>query len=330
MRYIYTFLFLLVSLSVFPKVYTIKGNVSDSHGEPLTGATIAILRTNRFTEANLNGDFSLDVKPGKVIAVNYTGFIPQEIKINNQKKLNIVLKERKETQLADILCIGYSRQERRDITGSVSTIKPKEQKAMMTLDQMLAGQAPGVYFGASSGALGSANILTIRGISSIMGDNNPLYVIDGVPIYSTDRESNTSSTTGGAIKAVSMGGMQIGGGSLQYNTDLNNSFEKNPLASLNIDDIESIEILKDAYATAIYGSRGAAGVILITTKKGKRDRNNININYSIAIDQPIGKLDLLNGSEYNLIYSLFYPNTPFTAPYKIGRASCRERVLRLV
>ena len=225
-----------------------------------------------------------------------------------------MMKEGK-VDLAEIVVTGYGRQERRDITGSVSSVKLPERKSFMSVDQMLAGQAPGVFVSASSGALGAANLLTIRGASSILGDNNPLYVIDGVPIYGTDRDANGVSTSGGAIAATSMGGMQIGGGSLMYNHEVTNTFEKNPLTALNPDDIESIEILKDAFATAIYGSRGSAGVILITTKKGTRDRTKVDVTYSLSFDKPIGKLDLLNGEEYNRIYSRLYPNTPFTSPY---------------
>lgn len=157
--------------------------------------------------------------------------------------------------------------------------------------------------------------MTIRGISSIMGDNNPLYVIDGVPIYGTDRTSNSVNTTGGSIPGVALGGMQTGGGTLTYNIDLNNSFEKNPLSNLNPDDIESIEILKDAFATAIYGSRGAAGVILITTKKGSQGKTKVNVGYTLGIDNPIGKVKLLNGDNYSQIYSLYYPHGNYPQGY---------------
>ena len=188
----------------------------------------------------------------------------------------------------------------------MSSVKPDDRVGFQSVDQMLQGKAPGVYMTNSSGALGSANLLTIRGISSIMGDNNPLYVIDGVPVYGTDRDANSMDMSGGSVPGIAMGGTQTGGGSLKYNYDLRYSFEKNPLATLNPDDIESIEILKDAFATAIYGSRGAAGVILITTKKGRRDRTQVNVGYTVSIDNPMGKLDLLNGDEYSDVYNRYY------------------------
>jgi TonB-dependent SusC/RagA subfamily outer membrane receptor len=226
--------------------------------------------------------------------------------------INIVLEEAEETHLSDLVVVGYSKVERRDLTGSVSSVKPLDEKPYLSLDQMLAGQAPGVFVSNSSGELGSANLLTIRGVSSIMGDNNPLYVIDGVPVYGTGRSSNSSSTTGGNSSSINFTGSQTGGGSLNYNTDIiNGVFEKNPLASINPDDIESIEILKDAYSTAIYGSRGSAGVILITTKKGSRERTQVNLSYTMSLDRPLGKLDLLNGDEYAMIYSAYYPGESF-------------------
>jgi hypothetical protein len=102
------------------------------------------------------------------------------------------LEEAEDTHLSDLVVVGYSKVERRDLTGSVSSVKPLDEKPYLSLDQMLAGQAPGVFVSNSSGELGSANLLTIRGVSSIMGDNNPLYVIDGVPVYGTGRSSNSS------------------------------------------------------------------------------------------------------------------------------------------
>jgi len=147
-----------------------------------------------------------------------------------------------------------------------------------------------------------------------MGDNNPLYVIDGVPIYGTNRSENSASTSGGSIPAYSFGGTNVSG-TITNNPDLAYSFEKNPLSTLNPEDIESIEILKDAFATAIYGSRGSAGVILITTKKGSRDRTKIDVTYNTSFENPVDKLNLLNGEQYNLIYSMYYPGSPFISEY---------------
>jgi len=289
--------------------------VDETNNEPLEYVAITVGKQNKrgvFTDAN--GYFSIEKGNEDLISFYLFGYEKKILPIGNLKQFNVSLKA-VHTQLSEAVVIGYSTVERRDLTGSVASIKLREQNSLTSLDQSLMGQAPGVYVSNSSGALGGANLLSIRGISSIIGDNNPLYVIDGVPIYSTDRSSNSVGTTGGSIAAISMGGTHIGGGSLKNNTELNYSFEKNPLLSLNVNDIESIEILKDAYATAIYGSRGSAGVVLITTKKGKRDNAQVSLSYAASFERPLGKLALLNGDEYSAIYSQYYPNDRYNAGF---------------
>lgn len=291
----------------------VTGTVKDSDGNPLAGAYVMIKGTNRVVDTDAKGAFMIDVNRGSTIQVVLIGYVTQERVIENESHLTIILPDDK-LRLDESVCVGYSQIERRDITGSVSTIKLGEVRSSLSVDKLLAGQAAGVYMSTSSGALGSANVLMIRGISSIMGDNNPLYVIDGVPIYGTSRSENSMSTSGGSLPAYSFGGTNVSN-TINNNSELKYSFEKNPLTSLNPEDIESIEILKDAFATAIYGSRGSAGVILITTKKGSRDRTKVDVNYSLTVENPLGKLNLLNGEEYNLIYSMYYPATPFTEKY---------------
>lgn len=311
---LYIFLILMVPVMAQTK-RTITGTVNDESGEPVISALINIDGTTTAVYSDLNGNYSIQAEEGQTLVFSFLGYVKQTHKVGKSDVINVILKEDDNTRLSDVVVVGYSTVERRDLTGSVSSVKLPEEKPFLSIDQMLAGQAPGVLVSASSGALGSANMMTIRGISSIIGDNNPLYVIDGVPIYSTDRENNLTSTSGGSFQGASMTGGQVGGGSLAYNQEVVNSFEKNPLMSLNPDDIESIEILKDAFSTAIYGSRGSAGVILITTKKGSREKTQVNVNYSMAIDNPIGKLDLLNGDEYAAIYSAYYPDGNFPTGY---------------
>lgn len=313
-----SFLFFSVLFAVLPswsQKKTIIGNVTDGNGNPLEFVTISLANRSAHTSTNASGYYSLEASVGDTVQYHLIGFAKETKVVGKNNRINVVLQESKDFVLADLVVTGYSRQERRDLTGSVSSVKLDDDLSFRTVDQMLQGKAAGVYVSTSSGALGSANVLTIRGISSIMGDNNPLYVIDGVPIYGTDRSANSTSTTGGAISAVSFTGMQTGGGSLQYNIDLNNSFEKNPLATLNPDDIESIEILKDAFATAIFGSRGASGVILITTKKGNAKRPRVNVTYTLGVDNPMGKHRLLNGEEYARIYSEYFKGQNFPALY---------------
>lgn len=292
---------------------TVTGIVKDQRGAELPGVVVLVKGAANGTTTDVNGFFTLDVTAGLVLQFKMMGYNTIERVVQTATPLEVIMQESVH-QLAEVVAIGYSTQERRDVTGSVTTVRPSEFKSVMSVDQLLAGQAAGVHMSTSSGALGAANVLTIRGISSVMGDNNPLYVIDGVPIYGTNRDENSVSTSGGSFPGVSMGGTHVSG-TISNNQELKYSFEKNPLTTLNPDDIESIEILKDAFATAIYGSRGSAGVILITTKKGSRDRTKIDLTYSISVENPLGKPDLINGDEYNMIYSMYYPNSPFTSNY---------------
>ncbi|MBO4905656.1 MAG: TonB-dependent receptor [Bacteroidaceae bacterium] len=300
-----TILFFVFTLAASAQQYIVTGNVTDDQGSPLEMVAVSVKGTQNGTYTDASGAYELSVQPTDSLQFSLIGFQKQTVAVNHRKRLNVVL-ENSDFRFAELVVTGYSTQERRDITGSVSSVKLDEDVSFQTVDQMLQGRAPGVFMTSSSGALGAANVLTIRGLSSIIGDNNPLYVIDGVPIYGTDRSNNSADISGGAIAAISMGGMQTGGGTLDYNMDLKYSFEKNPLATLNPEDIESIEILKDAFATAIYGSRGANGVVLITTKKGMREHPRVNVSYTLGVDQIIGKPDLLNGDEYSQVYSSYF------------------------
>lgn len=302
----------LLSCPLLAQTVEVSGLVKDELGEPAVAVLVHRSGTSETTLTDLNGRYTIQALASDTLEFSMVGYERVRERVGNRRTINVRLEPSKDTRLADLVVVGYSTVERRDLTGSVSSVKLPENKPFMSVDQLLAGQAPGVFVSGSSGTLGAANLMTIRGISSIMGDNNPLYVVDGVPIYGTDRGSNSSSTSGGSIDAIGFSGPQVGGGSLSNNTEvLEGVFEKNPLASLNPEDIESIEILKDAFATAIYGSRGSAGVILITTKKGARQRPQVNLSYSLSIDRPLAKPNLLNGDEYAMIYSAYYPSATF-------------------
>jgi len=313
-RFPLTLLSVVLTTVAFAQQHIVTGNVTDNQGSPLEFVNILVKGTSRGTMSDGSGAFSIDVSPTDSIQFSLIGFRKTTIVAGNRKRLSVTMDDI-EQRMAEMIVTGYSKQERRDLTGSVSSVKLDEDVSFQTVDQMLQGRAPGVFMTSSSGALGSANVLSIRGLSSVLGDNNPLYVIDGVPIYGTDRSNNSDDVSGGAIAAISMGGMQTGGGTLEYNMDLKYSFEKNPLATLNPEDIESIEILKDAFATAIYGSRGANGVVLITTKKGSRERPRVNVSYTLGVDQICGRLNLLNGDEYSQVYSSYYKGENFPKRY---------------
>ena len=296
----------LASVAASAQTRLVSGTVVDERGIPMEMVSVYVKGSSNVVPTDADGKYLIEANPKDTLLYTFLGYLRQERIVGTRKNIDIALKPNNAFKLTDLVVTGYSKQERRDLTGSVSSVKPNDRVGFQSVDQLLQGQAPGVYMTNSSGALGSANLLTIRGVSSIMGDNNPLYVIDGVPVYGTDRDANSMDVSGGSVPGIAMGGTQTGGGSLKYNYDLRYSFEKNPLATLNPDDIESIEILKDAFATAIYGSRGAAGVILITTKKGSRDRTQVNVGYTMSLDNPMGKLELLNGDEYSDVYNKYY------------------------
>ncbi len=300
------------ALPAWAQQRVIHGRVADQGGGPVELVQVNVTGTRRTVSTDKDGLYRIEAKKGDVLAFSLIGFDKVSVTVAESDEINVTLRENEAFRMNDVVVVGYSKVERRDLTGSVSSVKPMDNIGFKTVDQMLQGAAPGVFMSNSSGALGGANILTIRGISSIMGDNNPLYVIDGVPVYSTDRDNNSFSNSGGSVPGASVGGSQVGGGSMRYNYDLRYSFEKNPLATLNPDDIESIEILKDAFATAIYGSRGAAGVILITTKKGSRDKTQVNVGYTLSLDRPLGKLDLLDGEDYAKVYDIYYNTTGYS------------------
>lgn len=250
----------------------VSGRVVGEDGLPMPGVSVVVKGTMVGAISDSDGRFSLSVPPGgTVLQFTFVGMNPVDVEIGNQKTFNIVMKEA-ELGLDEVVVIGYGTVKKRDITGSVMSIKAEElQTGVQTsMNQMIQGRSPGVQVTTVSGEPGGAMFMRIRGPNSITASNEPLYVIDGLPV----------------------GNNSYPGSSLQDGTK-----SRNPLNALNPADIESIEILKDASATAIYGSRGANGVILITTKKGQ---GKMKVDYSTyyGIQQPSKLLDYLNGEEY--------------------------------
>lgn len=240
----------------------IEGKIIDVNGEPIIGANIVEKGTTNGVISDLQGSFSLNVTPGVTLVISYIGYVSQELKIGNQISYNITLREDSET-LDEVVVIGYGTVKKSDLTGSVSSIKSGELAAIpqASAAQALQGRTAGVYVKQNSGAPGSTTTVRIRGTNSILGGNDPLYVIDGFP-------SN-----------VGMG-------------------------MLNVDDIESMEVLKDASAIAIYGSRGSNGVILITTKKGRTGKTKVEFGTTIGFQSLAKKMDLMNAREYAEFYNI--------------------------
>jgi len=260
-------LVLLLAHTASAQTYSVTGTVTDQV-EPLIGAAIAEKGTNNGAVTDINGKFSIQVPAGATLQISYIGYVDQEVVINADRVLNIVLQEDL-NELDEIVVIGYGSVKKSDLTGSVASIKSEDfvNTAISSIDQGLQGKVAGMVVSMSSGQPGAPSSIRIRGTSSINGNNEPLYVIDGVFVVP---ETNVGAVTGPSL---------------------------NPLASINPSDIESIEVLKDASATAIYGTRGANGVILVTTKRGREGAAIVTINYTTSIQELRKKIPMLNAAQ---------------------------------
>jgi len=278
-----TFLLLIVFMLCISTVsmaqqQEVTGKVIDSvTEEPLPSVNIAIKGTTSGTTTDIDGNYELMVPSSDVTLVfSFVGYKSQEIPLNGRNIINIELEP--EAILGEnIVVVGYGTQAKRSLTGSVSQIRGEDLRTEGTVtdvDQMLQGRVSGVQVVQSSGEPGGGSSVNIRGTGSINAGSSPLYVIDGLPIDN----SVLISGTGNQVASTRS--------------------PRNPLSSLNPDDIESIEVLKDASATAIYGSRGANGVILVTTKKGQTGGLQINYNGQIGVSEVQNRLDLLNPQQY--------------------------------
>lgn len=320
----YVSLFLIAILAASSSAYAqsvpsreVKGTVRAAvNGAIVSGASVNIKGTNKGVVTDENGGFSLIAKPGDTLVVSAIGFTKIETPCGRSAMLTLSLpQERKD--LNEVVVVGYGNERKKNITGAITSISAKElsRAADLSFDNAIIGKAAGVNILSSSGVPGSATAITIRGLSTLNGDGNqPLIVIDGVPAYGSGKSLNTSNFVPSTSPLSGFDGTTV-----SDNLTADRSFENNPLASLNPSDIESIEILKDAYATSIYGSRGAAGVILITTKKGLRGKPQFNLRYVAGTVQPIGNYSLLDGPQYNQLYTAYYKalglNQAFTSPY---------------
>ncbi len=251
----------------------VKGTVKDINNEPLPGVSVIIEGTTIGTVTNLDGNYSIEVSEGSVLIFSFIGYERQSVLVQNSNTINIVLQEDR-SSLDEVVVIGYGTVKKRDITGSISSLGDKDFNpgVVTSVDQLIAGRAAGVQITQSSAEPGGGVTIRIRGSNSINANNEPLYVIDGLPL------DNTIATPQSGI--------------------ISNPTPRNPLNALSPNDIESIEVLKDASATAIYGSRGANGVILITTKKGKSGKMRVNYNGYHGTQQVANRVKMLNAQQY--------------------------------
>ena len=278
MKKILTIFLVILSLQVFSQEKNITGNVTDTSGQPLMGVTIVIKGVAKGTITDFDGNYSIKAKSSDVLVFSSLGSETKQINIGTKSIIDVTLAS-ESTTLDEVVVVGYGTVSKSDLTGAVSSIKAKDLDKIGAagIEQALSGQAAGVTVTQGSGAPGSGASITIRGISSLSG-STPLYVIDGIPL------DNTSAS-----------GLGVGGEEME-------SSEISPLSLINPSDIESIEVLKDASSTAIYGSRGANGVILITTKQGKQDKKGtIEIDHSYSIVEIPNFIDLLDANEYTIM-----------------------------
>ena len=252
---------LVLSIGAYAQI-TVKGHVKDSAGEPVIGATIRVAGQQGGTVSDFDGNFTLKAPEGATLNVTYIGYQPANVKA----AANVVVVLKDDSQmLENVVVIGYGVARKTDLTGSVIAIKPDEKNHGMvtTAQDMLQGKVAGVNINSSTGEPGGGAQIRIRGGASLNANNEPLIVIDGMQMTSDQKGVN------------------------------------NPLALVNPNDIESFTVLKDASATAIYGSRGSNGVIIITTKKGRRNQSpKVSYNGNVSVSAVAKKLDVMNANEY--------------------------------
>lgn len=242
---------------------TVKGSVKDASGEPIIGASVLINGTSNGTVTDLDGNFSLSVQPGQTLTISYIGYKKQQV--TAQDNMVITMQDDAAQSLNEVVVIGYGVVKKKDLTGSVAALKPdgKNKGVVVNAQDLLVGKVAGVAITSDGGTPGAKSNIRIRGGSSLNASNDPLIVIDNVPI-----DNN-------GVKGVA-----------------------NILSAINPQDIESFNVLKDASATAIYGSRGSNGVIIITTKKGHAGDVKVSYNGSVTLGWKKKTIDVLDAAGF--------------------------------
>lgn len=258
------FLLCLLPLWAYTQNITVKGTVKDYAGEPIIGASVVQKSTSNGIVTDIDGNFTLNVPSNSTIVISFIGYKTQEVLVAGQKQLHVSMKE--DTELLDeVVVVGYGQMKRSDLTGSVVSISDAAIKKSVptSIDQVLQGRAAGVQIQANTGTPGGSSSIRIRGVNSLNATNQPIFVIDGVIVDATTDDETS-----------------------------------NPLSSINPSDIVSMDILKDASATAIYGARASNGVIMITTKRGKSGEASIVYDGYIGWQNMPKLLDVMNLQEY--------------------------------
>lgn len=267
---------------------TITGTVADQTGQPLPGVTVVVKGSSQGTITDIDGKYSLpNVPDNATLIFSFVGMKSQEVAVSGRNSIDVSLVE-ETIGIDEVVAIGYGTVKKSDLTGSVASVKADELQAtpMTSIDQGLVGRASGVLVTQTSGMPGAVASIRVRGTSSLQGGNEPLYVIDGFPVYN------------GTGYGDSGGNAQMSG-----------------LSTINPSDIASIEILKDASATSIYGARAANGVVLITTKSGKRGEDKITFDANYGIQSVVKKIDVMNAYQYAQLVNEAYTNDGLAPVY---------------
>lgn len=261
--------------SLLSQDISVTGKVTDAAtGDVLIGATIAIKGTTTGTTADINGQYQIRVAPQGILVASYTGYEQVEMPVNGRTTLDLQLRE-SASRLEEVVVVGYGVQRKSQITGAISSVRNKDFKdqPVSNLANSIQGRVSGLNVATTSGTPGAGLLVSVR------GNQNPLYVVDGIPLLS---DNNSALSTSFNLQGESVGAGQ----------------SLSSVSDINPNDIESVEILKDASAAAIYGARAANGVVLITTKRGKQGKTEVAFNYSTGIQQPSRKIEFMDPAEF--------------------------------
>ena len=272
---IWVLLFLLAAPALSAQNIRVSGQVTDQNGAPLPGVSVTVKETTLGTITNVQGEYVFNVPESAVLVFHFLGYIDQEHELRGRTTVNVSLAEDAE-ELDEVVVVGYGTVRKRDLTGSIASVSSEKirERSYSNVLQSLSGQLPGVNITQNSGAPGMAPTIRVRGASSINSGTTPLYVVDGIPLQD-------STPTGNG---------EYGAKNLDYNV--------NPLNTINPNDIASVEVLKDAASAAIYGSRGANGVVIITTKQGQAGKTRVEGSYEFGISEVNRRIDMMNAPEF--------------------------------
>ena len=254
--------FTLLLFTIVTKAQTITGKVTDENRQPMPGVSITEKGTANVTSSKVDGTFLIRLTTSQpVVVFSNVGYASSEVIVGTQTNITVTLNP-EQRQLGDVVVIGYGTQKRKDLTGAIASVGAKDIEKIPTnsVDKALQGQVPGLQISSTSGAPGGNTTILVRGISSITGGIEPLFVIDGYPVTSVGYS--------------------------------------NPLSTINPNDIESVDVLKDASATAIYGSRGSNGVVIITTKRGKSGKPKIEFDSYVGMQEVAHKPKMMNAGQF--------------------------------